>query len=166
MEKEEMMHIQMVGPGVELTKPVVLDSFEEDQCGDLLTKQVKLSSDIADSDQVTFDKDNCPPGTWGQVSVQNESLVSHVKTFGSKEVSCCNKVYATSNEKPQEGDVCITESVLVGSSPSNEVLPGNINAFANLDEKRVEVDIQSKEKHIKTVHDCTGGNYMMPLFFL
>lgn len=169
MEKEER-HIQntvldLVGPSFEHANSIVLDSFEDDQCGDLATKQVILSSDIAEADQVSFEKDTCPPNTWGQLTVQNESSVSHVETSGSKDIFCYNEVHMTLNKKPQEGDTCISESVLACTSPSNYVLPENINACANLDENPVDVELHSGEKHLNAVPDCTIGNVAVPTFF-
>ncbi|XP_041015205.1 uncharacterized protein LOC121257969 isoform X2 [Juglans microcarpa x Juglans regia] len=59
------------------------------------------------------------------------------------------------NEKPQEGDECISESISACALPSND-----INARAKLDENPVEVEIHSKEKHLKIVNDCTEGTLL------
>ncbi|XP_062162867.1 uncharacterized protein LOC133869800 isoform X2 [Alnus glutinosa] len=159
MEKEER-HIQntvlnLVGQSFEHANSVVLDSFEDDQCGDLATKQVILYSDIAEADLVSFEEDTCPPNTWGQLIVQNESSVSRVETSGSKDIFCYSEVHMTLNEKPQDGDMCISESVLACTSPSDNVLPENTNACANLDENPLDVELHSGEKHFNIVPDCT-----------
>ncbi|GMY25815.1 hypothetical protein FCV25MIE_21057 [Fagus crenata] len=159
LEKDERMHIQSTvigsGPSFEHTMSVVPDSFEDDQCEDLVTKQVILSSDIAEADQGAFDKDSSPSNTWGQLIVQNESSVSHVETSGSKDILCYNEVHLTLNEKPQRGDGCVSTPFLACTSPSTKILPENINACANLDENLVGVEIHSKGKHLNTVPNCT-----------
>jgi hypothetical protein len=169
MEKEER-HIQntvlnLVGQSFEHANSVVLDSFEDDQCGDLATKQVILYSDIAEADLVSFEEDTCPPNTWGQLIVQNESSVSRVETSGSKDIFCYSEVHMTLNEKPQDGDMCISESVLACTSPSDNVLPENTNACANSDENPVDVELHSGEKHFNIVPDCTIGNVAVQTFF-
>ncbi len=169
LEKDERMHIQSTvigsGPSFEHTTSVVPDSFEDDQCEDLVTKQVILSSDIAEADQGAFDKDTSPFNTWGQLIVQNESSVSHVETSGSKDILCYNEVHLTLNEKPQRGDGCVSTPFLACTSPSTKILPENINACAHLDENLVGVEIHSKGKHLNTVPNCTEGNAIMPIFF-
>ncbi|KAL0003640.1 hypothetical protein SO802_011201 [Lithocarpus litseifolius] len=165
LEKDERMHIQSTalgsGPGFEHTKSVVPDSYEDEQCGDLVTKQVILSSDIGEANQVTFDKDTCPSNTWdtwGQLIVQNKPSGSHVETNGSKDILCYNEVHMTLNEKPQKGDGCVSESVLACTSHGNKILPENINSCATMDENLLGVEILSKENQLNTVPDCTEAN--------
>ncbi|KAG6651186.1 hypothetical protein CIPAW_06G093500 [Carya illinoinensis] len=157
MEKEERMIqsrvLDLVGPSFGHTKSVVLDSFEDDQCGELVTKEVKLSHDTAEGNHFTFDKDRCPPNSWGQLVVQNDSSFSHVKTSGNKDVFCYDELHMTLNEKPQEGGECISESISACAMASND-----INGRAKLDENPIEVEIHSKEKHLKIVNDCTEAH--------
>lgn len=169
LEKDERMHIQSTalgsGPSFEHTKSVVPDSYEDEQYGDLVTKQVILSSDIVEADQVTFDKDTCPSNTWEQLIVKNKPSGFHVETNGSKDILCYNEVHMTLNEKPQKGDGCVSESVLACTSHGNKILPENINSCATLDENLLGIEILSKENHLNTVPDCTEGNIIMPCFF-
>ncbi|KAG2702527.1 hypothetical protein I3760_06G093900 [Carya illinoinensis] len=156
MEKEERMIqsrvLDLVGPSFGHTKSVVLDSFEDDQCGELVTKE-ELSHDTAEGNHFTFDEDSCPPNSWGQLVVQNDSSFSHVKTSGNKYVFCYDELHMTLNEKPQEGGECISESISACAMASND-----INACAKLDENPIEVEIHSKEKHPKIVNDCTEAH--------
>ncbi|CAK7326230.1 unnamed protein product [Dovyalis caffra] len=143
-------------PGSEHVKSVVLDSFDDDQCGVLVTNQRILSSNTAEADQPCFDTDACPPCRVEQFANVDamESSVCQVDTGGIKDIFCDKEVQLALGKRPQDGNLYPYESVSGCKSANENVLYEENHDFCKkLDEKSKGSPFLSGEKDLESATD-------------
>lgn len=164
-EREEKLRAQHMdlGLGVQSlqhSKSVVLDSFEDDQCGDHITNQVQLSSNIVEVDEPSIDKNTNLSKPQKEIHVEhmsNELLVYHVETRNNQNVLSHEANMVLEKTIP-DTDVCISESVSDCSSSGKEVFSEKFqDVVVNLDKNSAGVEIYPLEKDLKIAPDCTEG---------
>lgn len=127
-------------PNSEHREPIVLDSFKYGQCKDLKTNKTILSSDIAEAGRASFKKEQHPG-----CDLPSGSSMCH-----TSELDC--------KDSPQDGDVCIPESILHDMSPKDRIISERRNgACSDLKENPVHVGFNSMEKDLPTAQDFTEG---------
>ncbi|KAJ0037653.1 hypothetical protein Pint_23475 [Pistacia integerrima] len=161
VEMEEKMQIPKINlgsaPSFEHSMSVILDSFDDDVCGDHITNQIALSSKTLEADQPGIDKDKNLLTTRKEDvgHVRNESLVC-AQNSKSKNILCHDEINVILDKKLPESDVCTSESVLDCRFSGKKVFSErDHDVCVNFDQNSAGIGIHLVEKDIKIESDCT-----------
>lgn len=170
VEMEEKMQIPKINlgsvPSFEHSMSVVLNSFDDDVCGDHITNQIALSSKTLEADQHGIDKDKNLLTTRKEDvgDVRNESLVC-AQNSKSKNILCHDEINMILDKKLPESDVCMSESVLDCRFSGKKVFSErDQDVCVNFDQNSAGIGIHLVEKDIKIESNCTEGNVIDPTF--
>lgn len=142
----------------EHNKPVVLQKFDDDQC---VINKLILPSNNVEANQPSLDKNkNAYLPNGGELFVGGDVVSPwflDAETNGNGDVLHDDKLQVNLSKRPQDGHVCLPESIL-GCMPANKKVLSEVNQdfCNNVDENSLSANINS-EKVLKNSSDYNEG---------
>ncbi|KAG8661629.1 hypothetical protein MANES_01G026200v8 [Manihot esculenta] len=142
----------------EHNKPVVLQKFDDDQC---VINKLILPSNNVEANQPSLDKNkNAYLPNGGELFVGGDVVSPwflDAETNGNGDVLHDDKLQVNLSKRPQDGYVCLPESIL-GCMPANKKVLSEVNQdfCNNVDENSLSANINS-EKVLKNSSDYNEG---------
>lgn len=143
----------------EPSKYVIPDSFEDVHSGDQLMNQVQFSRKVVETSQPSLDKVSNLSNSLKELVVAEVSADSSfccVNTTKS-EINLFSACMQVLDKKPEDGNVCINESLDCRSS-SKKVISEKVHVdCATPDDSYAGIGICPVEKDLKVTSECAEG---------
>ncbi|KAI4357999.1 hypothetical protein L6164_001908 [Bauhinia variegata] len=161
VEREEKMHMPNTDlSSINLEHARSVDSYEYDGYEDHKTSQPILSSDTAEARGASSKKEICSRKSQEHLPravLAKTSSMCYVDTNLTKKF--CHDPDLDFKDWPQDGSVCIPESMTERFSPMKKVISeSNSDACTDLEENPLQVGLDSTQKGPKTDDDFNGDS--------